>query len=517
MSDRKTMTTASALTYEQFFNSELFADVQLMPVFGDSKTFADAVPNAPLPEILEHYSQQKSMPDFSLKRFVHQNFEIREKEESQKVSIAPRESKNDTETQVKQHILVLWDELRRDADAPTESNTSLIPLPHSYIVPGGRFQEIYYWDTYFTALGLALDKKYQLILDTFKNFQFLIANNGCVPNGNRDYYRGRSQPPVMALLHHLLQEHKAVLPEVSKSEFKHSALKSLRLEYDFWMAGKRVVSMPDSSLLNRYWDDESGPRPESYKEDIELADSLNVKQKDEFYRHIRAACESGWDFSSRWLAQTDDLASIRTCDIIPVDLNCLLYFLEFSLSQMYADCLKHQEAQLFKDAARARVNAIQKYLWNSETGLYHDYCLAESKTTEVISLATTLPLFFKLTTESQAASVKKRLASEFLKPGGFVTTLTHSPQQWDSPNAWAPLQWFAVIGLENYGFTELANTAMHNWLKNIEQCFGQYPGMMEKYNAENVGIAARGGEYQVQEGFGWTNGVTRAFYEKLKR
>lgn len=518
---------ASAQQSEVLFSSELFADVQLGSVFEDSKTFADAIAKMPIDEILTRYSEQKVQDGFELAAFVKHHFVLREHQSDKDIQPVSNNRKKYYKDQILEHIGVLWEQLSRtpDGEAASSAKSSLISLPHPYIVPGGRFQEVYYWDTYFTALGLMLDGKHQLVLDTFKNFQFLLHDNGCVPNGNRDYYRGRSQPPVMALLYKLLQQHCDSLPEVTRPEFQVSAIESLRTEYDFWMAGadvaidcarphKRIVIMPDGSLLNRYWDDNTGPRPESFKEDIELAESLNITNKSEFYRHIRAACESGWDFSSRWLKHSDDLASIRTCDIVPVDLNCLLYHLEITLSSLYAVQSQSADAQRFSCAATARKAAIQKYLWKEDTGFYHDFSTAESQATDVMSLAATLPLFFNLASNEQAASVCNRLSQQFLEPGGLVTTLTNSPQQWDSPNGWAPLQWFAVVAAENYAYGPLANSVMQNWLNNIEICFNQHPGLMEKYNVKSFGTAASGGEYSVQEGFGWTNGVTRAFYEK---
>jgi alpha,alpha-trehalase len=212
---------------------------------------------------------------------------------------------------------------------------------------------------------------------------------------------------------------------------------------------------------------------------------------------------------------------------VPVDLNCLLWFLEDTLSKLHKELQQPDLSEQYKTAADARKNAIQDNLWEdrfceeslgrAQSGFYHDYCISDSSTTDIKSLAGTLPLFFNLASEEQASSVTKWLEKDFLKAGGLVTTLSTSPQQWDSPNGWAPLQWFAVIALENYGKQTLANRVMANWLTNIEKCYQHKPALMEKYNVVQPGIIASGGEYDVQEGFGWTNGVTRAFYEKLSK
>ena len=497
------------------FGSELFKDVQLSSLFNDSKTFSDAIAKEPIQHILARYAATKTDNDFDLKDFVAHYFEM----PISKEDMAAANKHSD----VLRYIETLWSQLTRTPD--TEQQDSLIPLPNPYIVPGGRFQEIYYWDTYFTALGLELDGQHQLILDTFRNFQHLINVNDCIPNGNRDYYRGRSQPPILAMLFELVLQNSSLNLKENPS-FLDSGISSLIQEHDFWMRGKnnlsehehfslRVVKMPDGTLLNRYWDDVSGPRPESFKEDMELAENLDVSQKSQFYKNIRAACESGWDFSSRWLKKPEDLNSIQTTQIVPVDLNCLLWKLESSIADHLKFVGKYEQANAYQLQANARKAAIQKYCWNEEAGFYHDYCFSENKTTSIFSLAAAFPLYFELATAEQAESVAAKLETDFLKPGGLVTTLTQSPQQWDSPNGWAPLQWIAVVGLENYGKAQLAQQVMSNWNRNVELCFEQTGSLMEKYNVELPGQIATGGEYQVQHGFGWTNGVTRAFIDKL--
>lgn len=511
------MVKSEAMKYNnRLFSSELFVDVQMSSLFEDSKTFSDAVAKKPLKDILGHYNQVKAADDFDLQHFVMTHFHL--------PAAADASSVISKDTPVLSYINHLWHDLTRAPDVPVED--SLIPLPNAYIVPGGRFREVYYWDTYFTALGLELDGHDQLILDTFQNFQHLLDVNGCIPNGNRDYYRGRSQPPILAMLYELIINNKTLCLE-NNLNFLDSALKSLMQEHDFWMRGAaelsvtcptlhRVVQMPDGSILNRYWDDDSGPRPESYKEDQELAEHLSEAQQREFYTHIRAACESGWDFSSRWLKKPNDLTTIRTTDIVPIDLNCLLWKLENTIFQ----CLESQGAQgkahVYRQLAEKRQQAIQHYCWDADTRFYHDYCYSEQGTTGIFSLAGAFPLYFNMASAPQAESIANMLKTDFLKSGGLVTTLTQSPQQWDSPNGWAPLQWIAVIALENYGFKALAKQVMNHWNNGVALNFQQTGCLMEKYNVNKPGELATGGEYLVQQGFGWTNGVTRAFHQKLR-
>ncbi len=310
-----------------FSLGELFETVQLKKIFPDSKTFVDCTPKHELAFIRERYEEQKKEPGFNLSFFVHEYF------------IEPKSTstgyESDTSQPVKEHLESLWNVLTRQ---PATTNDSLVDLPDAYIVPGGRFREIYYWDSYFTMLGLQVSGRVEMIQDMINNFSYLVDRFGYIPNGNRTYFLGRSQPPFFACMVKLLAEEKGenVLMEY---------LPQLEKEYEFWMAGikdvtaqattiNRVVLLPDGAILNHYWDENDFPRPEAYAEEIELSASSGDKKT--LYRHLRAACESGWDFSSRWFKDVKDFSTIHACDIIPVDLNCLLFHLEQTIAEGYS-------------------------------------------------------------------------------------------------------------------------------------------------------------------------------------
>ncbi len=494
-----------------FFNSELFKTVQLSELFADSKTFADAIPKLPYGDILSQYQKHKEMDnkielkDLALKNFVEQYFEIPEHEEvfvdGDKVCI-------------NEHIETLWQRLEKPADK-IESG-SLLPLKSAYVVPGGRFREIYYWDSYFTSLGLLDSNHIALVESMLDNFLDLQTRYGCIPNGNRSYYLSRSQPPILGLMAELLLPFKK-----DKQAFLIKCIKGIEAEYQFWMRGSeqlsdekkahlRVVKMADGSVLNRFWDESSSPRPESYREDVELLVQSQPENSAEFYRNIRAACESGWDFSSRWLADADSLATIRTTRIVPVDLNCLLYKQEMLLSNYYALLGDEEKSREYFSAATARKKAINHYLWSAEQGFFMDYDLDKYAQSSVKSLAGIVPLFVELASEKQAQLVGAVIEREFLQTGGLITTSIHSDQQWDAPNGWAPLHWFAIQGLLQYQQSALAENIKHRWLNTVEVYFKQTGKLMEKYNVCQQNHKAQGGEYDVQEGFGWTNGVYQA-------
>lgn len=477
---------------------ELFVAVQLAPVFPDSKTFVDCIPKYSTATILARYHQQKDQADFNLSAFVHQNFIL---------PTASMYADTDTFPPIEVHIEKLWGKLvRRDS----VSTGSLIDLPFPYIVPGGRFNELYYWDSYFTLLGLQVSGKDQLIEDMVENFSWLIQAYGFIPNGTRTYYLSRSQPPFFALMVELLA---AIKGEAVLLKY----LPQLVAEHQFWMKGeenlgqnrnavRRVVRLADNSILNRYWDNDSTPRPEAYKEDVETASLIAVKPEIT-YRNIRAAAESGWDFSARWFKDGLSLETIHTTEIIPVDLNSLLYNLEKTIAKAYGLKKDEKNSTLFFSKAKARKTALLKYCWNNSAGFFMDYDYVAKKSTGFYSLAGMAPLYFFMAEKEQAEKVAAHIERYFLFPGGLSSTLILSGQQWDAPNGWAPLQWMSYKGLKQYQHDALADTLKNRWIETVQHQYLESGKLLEKYNVIFPGIPGGGGEYPTQDGFGWTNGV----------
>jgi alpha,alpha-trehalase len=267
------------------------------------------------------------------------------------------------------------------------------------------------------------------------------------------------------------------------------------------------VRLPDGSLLNRYWDDRAAPRDESYYEDVETA-AMSNRPPREVWRNLRSAAESGWDFSSRWLADGQTLATIRTASLLPVDLNALLTHLELTIARAYHLQGDAEAAATYKQAALRRTHAVHNLMWNSQAGAFVDYLWRESRQSNALSAATLYPLFVGIATPRQVAAVAATVERALLLPGGLATTLVTSGQQWDAPNGWAPLQWIAVIGLRRYGETRLAEIIAERWVRKNIAGYEQTGKLVEKYNVTTTGgDEGGGGEYATQIGFGWTNGV----------
>jgi alpha,alpha-trehalase len=477
----------------------LFDAVQMQQVYPDGKTFVDVSPRQPPAVILKVYQRSKDSSGFSLKNFTHQYFE------------APAQNStvyhSNIQAGIRKHIDTLWTVLKHVAD--TVKGTSLIPLPHDYIVPGGRFREIYYWDSYFTMLGLEESKRYALIESMVKNFAYLIDTYGHIPNGNRTYYTSRSQPPFFALMIQLLAKHKGAQTLV---KYRPQLIK----EYNYWMNGagklkagsafEHSVRLADGSVLNRYWDASTQPREESYREDV-LAAKATKQRPADFYRNIRAAAESGWDFSSRWMADGKTLSTLQTTSLVAVDLNSLLYNLERVIARSYELSSDKAQTNAYRAKASKRKAALIKYCWDNKTGCYRDYNWQRKALSTQMSIATMFPLYFNMATGMQAQRVTLLVGRKFLQPGGVATTLINTGQQWDQPNGWAPLQYVTVIGLRNYKQDSLAKIIAQRWMQlNINE-FNKTGKLSEKYDIQHADAKAGGGEYPLQDGFGWTNGV----------
>jgi alpha,alpha-trehalase len=499
----------------------LYSRVEMQSMFADSKTFADATPLFSPATIARRYRTRVPRTRRDLFAFVTSNFELpatsldTPSTEQSTRTPTPIGIVNSVRTQdsVESHIASVWPLLIRVARKPAPYS-SLLYIPHPYVVPGGRFREFYYWDSYFTMLGLKLDGHAGAARGLVDDFAYFIDRYGFVPNGARSYYLSRSQPPFFYLMAGLMGS------DTIGEQVKY--LREMRREHAYWMqdsnrlrAGQsreHCVAMPDGSILNRYWDALATPRDESFREDVLLARSSN-RAVGPIYRDIRSAAESGWDFSSRWLSDGRTLKSIRTTAIVPIDLNALLYGLERAIATACqrvgdADCERH-----FAAAAKRRASAMNRYLWDGVHNRYVDYDAGAGRAIDRLSAATLYPLFVGLAAPDQAASVAATVQAELIKPGGLVTTTASTGQQWDAPNGWPPLQWIAVAAFDNYGMHTMAHDLARRWVDTVKRVYVETGRILEKYDVESIRPGG-GGEYPLQDGFGWTNGVTRALIER---
>lgn len=481
----------------------LFDSVQMSGIFPDSKTFLDCVPKMTTDEILAHFESERKKPNFDLSVFINQYFKI-----PQPLSLA---TDNAPAQPIQQYISNQWGHLTRKVD--TADLGTLIQLPNPYVVQYDQAREVYYQDAYFTMLGLKAANKIDLLENMVNNFAYLIDIQGYIPAGNRTYYLSRTQPPYFACMVQLLAS-------VKGDKIYKKYLPQLEKEYSFWMEGKpsevgketvskkRVVCL-DKNVLNRYYGEEK-PRLEFYKEDKILARKSGQDLKP-FYRHIRAADESGWGLSSRWLSDGKNVYKLCTSDIIPVDLNALMYNLELTIMKGKILDKKMDEATNYEKIASTRREAIMRYCWSDEKKMFFDFDFQKYKKREVYSLAAIYPLFFKMVTKKEADKVAENIEQNLLRAGGVVATNNITKLSLDAPLSTAALQWITIQGLKNYGHATLAEDIKNRWVSLNTSLYQSTGKVLDKYNVEDLNLIPDSSAFKGVGGYGSTNGIFLQF------
>ncbi len=381
------------------------------------------------------------------------------------------------------HISEFWTELKRTS---VKNDATLIGLPNPYIVPGKDrngfvFNEQYYWDSYFIAIGINDE---ELVTGMLDNLIHLYKEFGLIPNANRYYFTSRSQPPILTtFIFHVYDKYGK-----SKSWLR-KYIQVAKQEYQtVWTSSAHPHMRKVHRGLSRYYD----------------INSL----------HDMAEAESGWDMTPRFQRQC--------MDYLPVDLNCLLYKYEADFARAAHILGESSEERIWHDAAEQRQVIVTRIMWHSRHGFFFDYNYQEKKKSNVWSLAAYYALWTGLASQEQAKSLVDKL-ERFEKPGGLTTTIGNAmyyslfgsaKTQWAYPNGWAPLQYIVCEGLSLYGYEEKAKHLAEKWVRNCTKWFVEHNEFQEKYNVVNTSLAPAEGVYPNQVGFGWTNGVYIYFVEK---
>ncbi|XP_078102030.1 trehalase isoform X2 [Sander vitreus] len=413
----------------------------------------------------------------------------------------------------------LWKSLGRKMVSGVKDHPELysqIYSPHPVVVPGGggRFRELYYWDSYWVINGLLLSEMTDTAHGMIQNFLYLVNRYGFIPNGGRIYYERRSQPPFLTLMV------ESYYQATKDKEFLRAALPVLEQEYQFWMQNRSVAVEVNGAehVLNRYHVQVGMPRPESYTDDLELAEGLTDDRKEQLWMDLKAGAESGWDFTSRWYTDADGhnngtLRETSTSQILPADLNALLCLNEKTLASFHRILGDSDSAALYEQTAARRLEAIESVLWDAERGAWFDYNLVTHSKHFEFYPSNLAPVWAQCYSRPEMAEK----AVQYLKgsgalqfPNGVPTSLREPGQQWDYPNAWPPLQHMLIRGLSKLpseDAKQLAFDLAQRWIKTNWLAYMKYEAMFEKYDVNGDGKPGAGGEYQVQLGFGWTNGV----------
>lgn len=396
---------------------------------------------------------------------------------------------------VKAYIEKNWDDTIKYN--PNDEGT-LIGLPYPYSVPSvGFFDEMYYWDTYFTNKGLIISGRIEQARHNVANMLYMVERYGFMPNGNRTGYLTRSQPPFLSFMV------RDIFEDDKDTEWLKNAYDTLEKEYDFWQS-KRMTECG----LNRYL---GYADPEKYEKLTKYYEKrcnykTDADEKD-IARHVVMTCESGWDITPRW--ETEGF------HFLPVDLNALLYGFEKNM-EYFSIKLKNGNEKIWNENAINRKKLMMRYL-NNGCGVLLDYNYKSKSLSKVFSVASFYPLFTEVVDQDEADEVMKRL-SELETEYGILTCAKNDVPgtfQWDYPNGWACLQYIAVVGMEKYGYREEALRIAGKFISLIDKVFNETGNLWEKYNVVEGNINVNN-EYKMPSMMGWSAGVYLALSKYLE-
>ncbi|XP_044759523.1 trehalase-like [Coccinella septempunctata] len=525
---------------EIYCKGNLLKTVQMSRIFPDSKTFVDMEMTRSPSDVMKNFnslmSSTNNHPSRSqIKSFVQDNFQPGNELEDWKLpDFDPnppflRRIKVPEYRKFAKDLVQLWANFSRilKPDVFKEPERySIIPVSNGFVIPGGRFREFYYWDSYWIIKGLLASGMHQTVRGMIDNFLSMVDRYGFVPNGGRIYYLNRSQPPLLNLMVHEYLKATNDIPWLKKN------VHLLQEELKYWLKTQTITFTYNNAkhTLAQYAVDDPSPRPESYSEDVK---TCSVRKSDEdiknCYKDLKSGAETGWDYSSRWFIDNrgsygKNLSEIQTRMIIPVDLNSFLaqaFKLVSTFSYIAGDSDSHQ---YWLNLHLSWKQSIQDVLFNETAGIWFDMDRKRLRHRTGFYPSNLAPLWSELYEETSLGDLAVQYLQKegiFEYPAGVPTSLLNTGEQWDLPNAWPPLQSIVIMALKRSGSPKALGAARvlaKKWIDNNLLIYKRTCFMYEKYNAESVGVVGGGGEYSIQTGFGWTNGeifeLIEEFYSK---
>lgn len=582
-----------------YCHGDILSAIQLARPFADSKTFVDMPAKRSLSEIQRAFDRLEKplRNNTELNNFLKDNFAQAggELEEVDGLNTDPQFLDNIEDANIREFtekVIDIWPDLTRrysgSASNCTDCPNSFIPINHTFVVAGGRFREPYYWDSYWILEGLLLTGGdfIGVSREQIENFLDLVDQYGFVMNGARRYYLNRSQPPLLTQMVRIYVE------KTNDTELLERALPLLIKEHEWWTTNRSIeVTKEDRTYsLTLYNVSNTQPRPESYYEDYTTASNssyyaedgiiypesqeLNDTEKAFVYANLASGAESGWDYSSRWISRPDDairhvyfpLRYLNIINIVPVELNSILYWNEITIGKLLNETGNTTEASDWEEKANNRSEAIYNLMWNETLFGFFDYNTTsgeqytfvpaddDASASELSGAPAGKMTYFNvaqfypfwtgaapshLKNNPYAVKTAFERVSKYLdnKAGGIPATNLRTGEQWDQPSVWPPLIHILMEGLLNtpptFGeddpsYQDVQDLALRIGQRYLDSTFctwyatggdttdfprlqgleeEQVGIMFEKYSDNSTNEAGEGGEYEVVEGFGWSNGV----------
>ncbi|KAI6209128.1 Trehalase [Aphelenchoides besseyi] len=509
-----------------FCSGRLLEAVMAFNMYEDSKTFVDQALKFYADEVMANFSiafptdediTQEKLRTFLEAHFLKAGTELAGHKPLDYVP-EPRKLRLIRDPELRYYAYALnnlWPSLSKSIN-PRMINESekhtLIYVPHPFIVPGGRFREYYYWDTYWVIKGLIASGMHTMIRSILSNFVYIIDTYGMIPNGGRIYYLARSQPPLLSGMFYEYYEATGDLKFVRKNIH----------ELEFWDKHRsvNVTINGQNHVVFQFRAGSNVPRPESFREDVELVRNVESwKERSRVWRNLASAAESGLDFSSRWFKNQTELSTIDTTNVVPVELNAFICWNLNILSYFYGlipgegEKESYYRTRLFKFRS-----SFQKVFFVEKEDGWYDYNLRERNNFIEFYPSNAIPMFTQCYDSMDIRKVERafdrlRRFGAFGFNNGVPSSLHNGTrQQWSvgrtTPNSWPPFQHMLIEGLRRSESPQLQEEGFDlakQWVRVNYENFKKSGKMWEKYNVDgDLGI---GGEYPVQAGFGWTNGV----------
>lgn len=512
---------------EIYCYGELLDIVQMARIYPDSKTFVDMKLKYGPEKTLESFKKWKSdYPNYTqidVERFVNATFDPPGSEFENWIPSDYKENPkfidNITDADYAEwarDLNDLWPQLGRKIKDEVRRNQdmySIVYVNNPVIVPGGRFREFYYWDSYWIIKGLLHSEMYTTVKGMLSNFLEIIERFGFIPNGGRIYYSGRSQPPLLTAMV------KAYVDATKDTEFLKTATPILEREFQYWMNNHNITV--NDHVFAIYGDTTCGPRPESYYEDRQTATHFTTDiEIENHYSELKAAAESGMDFSSRWFVKdgtnNGTLVDLNCRSIVPVDLNAFLFSVAKTIGEFHLILNNETKAAEYEVKSQEIYEAIQSLLWHEDIGAWLDYDIVNKKRRDYFVPSNLVPLYVGCYNKAESANITAKVLSYIERErlndyiGGVPNTLEETGEQWDFPNVWPPMQHMLIEGLVKLQDEKAKAIALDwaaRWVRSNFMGYKDSRVMYEKYIATELGGHGGGGEYNIQIGFGWTNGV----------
>ncbi len=487
-------------TYSQVLTDPLLEEIRSLRIVDDFMALADLVPRNLTTTQIEKIQIESQQVEIKKGRVEALKFLLaktyRPANELKPVSLRELDPKWTIESIKFQtlfnYIEKTWVDLIRKT--PKKTKSTLIPLPNPMMIPGSRFKESYYWDSFFAMPTLLKTGRSNIVKMTIDNFLFLVKKYGFVPNGNREYYLSRSQPPFLSQMIRLYIEHQALAAplDVKTMEWlRKKAYPLVKAEYQkFWMNPKTRYDI--KTALNHHYDDLNTPRPERHSTD---ADEVLAKT----FRDARAEAESGKDFTDAFGGEATQVAGVL--------LNSVLFQVEHDLLWMARLLDKADDARHFEQAAEKRKLSMNTYLWDEKQGGYFDFNLRSNQKGNVLTADIYAPMYVGAASPEQARSLLALLPM-LERKGGIASSNISSGKQWDFPYGWAPHHFMSISGLLKYGYINDATRLGEKWVESNLRIYEASTKLIEKIDVVTGSLPEeRGDKYPTQEGFLWTNGV----------